>query len=369
MDSKYTVRVVARKNKISKVTGEMPICVRMTKDRKSTYVTLFGVRPEYWDDQNRRVKKSHPNCTLRNNQIVEAEAKYTKVAYKAIEVSNEFGVGVIRDKIKKKVSYDYIEYSECQIEVLKKVGNISMYRRDKSILNDFKTYLQKTTLPLNQFNTQTVKEFETYLALEKENTRNTIVGKMKRLRKYAKDLFEENNLDLRDFPFRNYSMKEEEVEREYLTEREFHKVLKYKEICTPHNPLRDTLNLFLMECYTGIRISDLLTLRWKHYKDGLIKKKMQKTKHTITIMVAEIEIAEGIIERRYKKATKGNKKLDPEAYIFNVLKEDIDKISPERRQNAIGSATAMINKNLKKLAKVVKIDKNITTHMARHANL
>lgn len=369
MSAKYTVRVIVRKNKISKITGEIPVCIRTTKDRKSTYVTLFSIKFEYWDEDNKRVRKSHPNSTEKNKQISDALAKYDNIAYKAVEVRDEFGVGVIRDKIKKKVSHNYIEYVEHQIADLYKKGNISMYKRDKCVIDDFKRFIKKDSLPLNQFNTQLVKDFDTYLIVDKDNQRNTVTGKMKRLRKYAKDLFIENNLDFRDFPFRNYKMKTESTEREFLSEREFKRLVNFKEnICRPQNPRRNALHLFLMECYTGMRISDLLTLKWKHYQDGLIKKKMEKTKDTITIMVAEIDVADEMIEERYQKATKENKQLNPEAYIFDVIKIDLDKVAPDKKLNAISSATAIINKHLKEIAKNknVHIKKNLSTHVARH---
>lgn len=369
MSGKYTVRVTARENKKSKKTGEIPIVIRITKDRESTERTLFRIKPEYWDEENRRVKKSHPNSIEKNKQISDALAKHDNIAYKAVEVRDEFGVGAIRDKIKKKVSHNYIEYVEHQIADLYKKGNISMYKRDKCVIDDFKRFIKKNSLPLNQFSTQVVKDFETYLIVDKENQRNTVTGKMKRLRKYAKDLFIENNLDFRDFPFRNYKMKTESTEREFLTEREFKRLVYYKTtLRIPKNPYREALDLFLMECYTGMRISDLLTLKWKHYQDGLIKKKMEKTKDTITIMVAEIDVADEMIEERYRKATKENKQLNPEAYIFDVLKRDLDKVAPDKKLNAISSATAMINRDLKKLAKMrkIQIKKNLSTHVARH---
>lgn len=366
MSTKYTVRVIIRKNKISKATGEIPVCIRTTKDRKSTYVTLFSIKLEYWDNENRRIRKSHPNSIEKNKQISDALAKYENIAYKAVETRDEFGVSVIRDKIKKKVSYNYIEYVEHQIADLYKKGNIAMYKRDKCVIDDFKRFIKKNSLPLNQFNTQLVKDFDTYLFTEKDNQRNTVTGKMKRLRKYTKDLFIENNLDFRDFPFRNYKMKTEDTVRVCLTEREFRKIIRYKEICTPRNPLRDSLNLFLIECYTGLRISDILTLKWKHYQDGLIRKKMEKTNNLISILVAEVDIADKIIEERYQKATSENKQLNQEAYIFDILSEDIDKASPHKKHNAISSATASINKDLKELAKKTNIKKTLSTHVARH---
>lgn len=103
-------------------------------------------------------------------------------------------------------------------------------------------------------------------------------------------------------------MKTESTEREFLTEREFRRLVFLKRTSVdPKNPRREALHLFLMECYTGMRISDLLTLKWKHYQDGLIKRKMEKTKDIIAIMAAEIDVADEMIGERYIKATRGNK--------------------------------------------------------------
>lgn len=364
MSEKYTVRVVARKNKISKVTGEIPICIRTTKDRKSTYVTLFSINLEFWDNQARRVRKSHPNSTEKNKQISDAIAKHENIAYKAIETNNDFGVASIRDRIKKKISKNYIEYVEARIQELKKRGNISMYKRDKCVIDDFKKFLKKDSLPLNQFTPEVVRKFETYLMVDKENQRNTITGKMKRLSKYARDLFEEDSLDMRYFPFRNYKMTTVENVRERLTERELYKIINLR--LTPVNLLYDTRQVFLMECFTGFRISDLLTMKWKHYQDGKLVKRMDKNDKEHSIYVDEIEEAEKIINIRYRRATMNNKQLNPESYIFNILKDDVDKVSAEKAHNMKSSATAIINKNLKELAKKTKIKKNLSTHIGRH---
>jgi integrase len=49
-----------------------------------------------------------------------------------------------------------------------------------------------------------------------------------------------------------------------------------------------------------------------------------------------------------------------------IVAVDIDKISPQDALNAISGATALINKYLKKVAKKAEIQKNISTHVARH---
>lgn len=56
----------------------------------------------------------------------------------------------------------------------------------------------------------------------------------------------------------------------------------------------------------------------------------------------------------------------PDAYIFNILRSDSDTDNIHEVGNDISGATARINKRLKTMAKKVGIEKNISTHIARH---
>ena len=46
---------------------------------------------------------------------------------------------------------------------------------------------------------------------------------------------------------------------------------------------------------------------------------------------------------------------------------DVDEANAQDVLNAISSATAIINKQLKRIAKKVGIEKNISTHVGRHS--
>ena len=62
-------RIVAviRREKLSKSTNEAPVCLRIIKDRKVMYKTLFHVSPRvFGDDKNRCIKKQHPNAEILN---------------------------------------------------------------------------------------------------------------------------------------------------------------------------------------------------------------------------------------------------------------------------------------------------------------
>src|SRR5436190_623699 len=50
--------------------GKLPLTLRITKDRKSSYIYLgYHLDPAEWDETEHRVKKSHPNSARLNNLI------------------------------------------------------------------------------------------------------------------------------------------------------------------------------------------------------------------------------------------------------------------------------------------------------------
>mgnify|MGYP001395786346 FL=1 len=76
-----TVRAVIRKKRNK--AGLLPIAIRITKDRKSTFISTGQyVDEKFWDKKNRCVRKSHPNSKVLNNfistKVAEANDKVLK---------------------------------------------------------------------------------------------------------------------------------------------------------------------------------------------------------------------------------------------------------------------------------------------------
>ena len=44
------LKVVIREEKLAKSTNEAPVCLRITKDRRTTYKTLLHIDPKYWKE-------------------------------------------------------------------------------------------------------------------------------------------------------------------------------------------------------------------------------------------------------------------------------------------------------------------------------
>jgi integrase len=117
--------------------------------------------------------------------------------------------------------------------------------------------------------------------------------------------------------------------------------------------------MFIFASYAGgLRVSDMLQLQWKHFNGEHIDFTIKKTGNQLSIKVPNKALA--IIEKYIP--TNEN----PNSFIFPMLPEGVLNLSATEIDNAISSATAYINKNLKLITKAAKIEKNISFHTSRH---
>lgn len=73
-----SVKVLLKLNK-QKPNGEYPLYIRITKDRRSKFISLgIYIQKKYWNENDSKLKSSHPNSARLNNLIAknvkEAEA-------------------------------------------------------------------------------------------------------------------------------------------------------------------------------------------------------------------------------------------------------------------------------------------------------
>ncbi|HCT93304.1 MAG: hypothetical protein A2X19_00465 [Bacteroidetes bacterium GWE2_39_28] len=358
----YSCKVIIRPEKKSKITNEVPVCLRIIKDRQITYKTIFKINPTFWDVEKCSIKKSHPNSNELNASISKEKAELEKEIL-LLNLSQETqGVSAIRNKIQKRTSLDFFQYADKYIEEVETRGNYSTYKKNKTVIWKLKNYLEKKTLPISNINIDFINKYEQYLSDTLGNNRNTITVNLKAIAKLLKEIYRQYELDENSNPFRKYKFKREKSNRPYLTEEELNKILNLK--IRIRNPLYDAKDVFLIESYTGLRISDILCLKWKDYSGDFINIRMRKTEELISIPLSDV--AKKIISKKENILENHNIQKNPDKYIFNILKIDVEKADKRDSLNAISCSTAFINKNLKKIAVLAGITKKLSTHVGRH---
>ncbi len=352
-----TVTLLLKKNK-QDANGEMPLYLRIIKDRKTKFLSLgIKVHPEVWDDQKQRVKKKHPNSVRLNNFLAQKIAEAEGVALELETENKSISTLSIKENVKGKTIPSFLEYFKESNEALKDTNKLGTYAHNRSVLKKLKKYLKGKDLTFEEVNYHFLKKYEHYLRNKLGNTTNTVHANLKVIRKLMNAAVREEIIEPGVNPFPRYKLSWENTTKEYLTEEEINKIenlpLPEDQVINHHR------NLYIFSSYAGgLRISDLLQLKWHNFNGTHITVTMQKTKEQISVKLPNKAL---VMLQRYLKPD-----AKPTDFIFPFLQNDMDYSKGKTLFNAISSNTAYANKNLKTIAKKAGIDKHISFHTSRH---
>ena len=351
-----SIKLLLKTNKKTE-TGHYPLYLRVIQDRKTRFISL-GIKlvKSQWDEANQRVKKSHPNSARVNALISKKKAEVEAVT---LEMDIE-GTAMSKNSfqiVKGKSKYDFFQYADDYLARIESKGKVGTYRRAKYTLEKLKTYHNSQSLPFKEITVSYLKNYEQYLADILGNQPNTIHSNFKIIRTVLNSAVNED-LMLRDKnPFYKFKIKSTPTTKAFLTEKEIEAMDQLK--LEKGTNLFDHRNMYVFATYAGgLRISDMLNLKWSNFDGTHITVATLKTGSTVSIKVPSraLEIL-GLYS---------TEKNNPKHFIFPVLQKDFDKLTPNAKHLAIASATALINKNLKTIAKRAKIEKSISFHTSRH---
>jgi len=373
--------------------GAHPIMIRITHDRKHTYkATGFSIHPDAWDVENCLVYEKKPVITKRQEGQLKAEklAELKERYKRAVVLSNAAHVNaeinnLIQDinAVNKKLEVNeqsldvrsirrvispskglnttehFFEYAGDIRERFLKAGKIGTYKRYKTCLLKLQSYAKRKDLKFVDIDATFLAKYENHLQ-SKSYKPNTIYNNMKVIRAVFYKAMKEGICSPEKNPFLLFKLKmDTRTNKQKLTIKE---ILAIEELKLDEGSLVwHVRNCFLFSFYcAGIRISDLLQLKWKNLtRNGRLEYQMEKTGSfkSLVLLPKAIKILGGYRDKTIK----------PTDYIFSLIPNDIDSENPMVIYNQISAKTAMVNKYLKKIATLAGIDKPLTTHIARHS--
>jgi integrase len=352
-----TTKLILKTEKENK-KGKIPLFLRIIQDRKPSYISLgVYLKQSEWNDEEKKVKKSHPNSTRLNafiaKKVAEAEAKMVELQTKQKRPSGK----KIKTEIMGGAAVNFFEFTKAHQEAIEKAGHINMAKRIKSIQEKLKTYLGHENLFLTDIDVEFLVKFNDYLAGTLKNKTNTITSNMKLIRRMLNDAIRQGKMNRNDYPFYSYRLKNEPTKRDYLAEDELLAIEKLA--LEPGSRLAEVRDMYVFSAYAGgIRVSDLLLLRWKNFDGERQHFKVLKTGKELHIKLPEKALE---ILKKYQTAER-----KPDSLIFSILRSNIDFDNPKQVTGAISSATAQINERLKIIANKAEVEKKISFHTARH---
>lgn len=239
--------------------------IRKTKDRIKSYVSLKEkVIIDDWNfDTNKpKLKKGNSVYVDRIENLI-----LSTIARLKQEDQNTSEVKVITDKKK----HSFMAFFTKSIAHLEKT-KYSTFLQKRKIYNSLMDFLEtkgKTDLLIEELNVDFVVEYERFLTLTlKEISYKKYVSDFRTIYNQLKDSDEYDDLVMKD-PFRKFDKKTtNEPEEKSLSVEQFNSLVNH--IIPRHSPIYYTRLYFIFCVYAGgLRVSDLMTLRWNTFSsDG-----------------------------------------------------------------------------------------------------
>ncbi|MFH0865800.1 MAG: site-specific integrase [Bacteroidota bacterium] len=352
-----TTRIILRKSKLNK-RGLAPLYIRITKNKKSSFISTGEyIEPAQWNPNKDLVRTNHDNHERLNIFLAQKLAEAKDATLKAETKSKYVPVKTLKAMVMGDDPVPFFPFADNFIKSYESKGKIGTHKRFAAVLAKMKTFCNEEEFKFNDLTVDFLRQYDNYLRSDYENKTNTVTSNFKCIRRIISEAIKQDRIEYQLNPFLKYKMSWEPSEKVFLTEHELGLIENAKLV--PVSMKDHHRNLYIFACYAGgIRISDLLQLKWENYDGKHIILNTQKTGSTVSVLLPEK--AKKIIER-YK-----NKESQKDDFIFPFLDKSDDLKDPKILLARVASITTYTNTDLRDIAGQVEIEKHLHFHTSRH---
>lgn len=351
-----TTSIILEKRVINK-DEKHPVKLRITYQGTRKYYTLKG--QHYTVDEFNNI---NPSSRKENKKRFK---KFESVENRAIDIIDnvlidfnfdEFESHYLNHKKKNTTIQSYFEDKIKELEDIGKVGTASVYSATITSLLKF-----DSNISFQKITTKYLKAYENWF-VDQGKSYTTVGIYMRNLRHIV-------NLAIKDRLINSYPFGEAKDKYQIPVSNNNKKALSLNDIALLINYNSESKQeidslkywLFSYLC-NGMNFADMLNLKYSNIEKETLKFIRQKTKdtskHKTQIEVVLLPKTFEIIEQL------GNKDKDPDNYIFPILK---DELTPKDQKKLVAQHIQNTNKYMKRIAKNIGIDTNISTYYARHS--
>lgn len=358
-----TTKFVLRTNK-TLPNGEHPIMLRITEDRKSTFVSTKKYSSvKDWDVSAQTTNKSHPhqksiNALLSNInlKITFYFSNLTEERTPRIEAIKEI-VERQTGAIKKTPTVKLLAFFQQEIDRLKGTGRLGYASVFTCTLQNLKKFTSDTDLDFQDIDVNFIRRFEDFLIQRNiaVTTRSIDFRTFRTLWRNAikEKVCPENHYPFKDFSFSKYN--NPKTRKRAITSEQFQAIAKLK---LEDDKLVNSRNYFLFSYYCrGLNFTDLASLKWTNIIDGFLNYVRAKTKEEFNFKIHP----EALKILEHYQNLEGNSDA---GFVFPILYKRHATLSSQRDRKI--KILKRVNQDLKIISKEAKIEKNVTTYVARH---
>ena len=390
MEGKLKIRTDAKPSEFGEYPVVIQYCTMGKAVRKNTDIKI---NPDHWLDGkgNKYVKggrDGNPKADLLNNKLKNFKDKYDKMINEYIGEGNKI---ITEAALRAMLNGTYQQHKECEegkvpfIEfVLKhneglykmdKIG-VSVWENVKCSMNKFGKFLRT----MKRMNTNEnnilycrdidVKLIKDYIIWRKELERNsneTINKALTPIFKTIKECCKKGWVSREEYEeicdlYLNVEGKsfEDSIEKEFLT---IEQLKKFKEVVgkVKYNRTREIADMFLFACFAGLRLSDLITLKWSEIDmDKSMISHMQYKGHNRKAKMLYIPLNDTSMEilERWKDKH--------EEFVFGLLPSGYDLSNDADFMKVKNRRDRTINQSLHKIGDKMGLPFALHIHLGRH---
>lgn len=361
-----TIKLYLRKHVLA--DGTSPLVLKILKDGKPSISHLgINLHPNDWDEKKKRVKKSHANATRLNNFLLK---KLAEANDKAIEVqthNESVSSKTIIKKIKPNSGGSFFKQAEVYLKTLKEAGKFNEYTADKPRVKHFREFLNGSDIVFPDITVGMLERFKHYLLTtlkvgkeERPIKERTALNHLVVIRSVFSQAIKQGAVEKKYYPFGKdgISIEFPEAQKVGLSSEEVKLIEDVELLNANHNHAR---NLWLISFYFGgMRVSDVLRLKWSDFKDNRLHYTMGKNSKPGSLKSTDKVL---LILAQYEDG-----KRNTDDFVFPELKK-IENLNDEFLvKRVISENASRIDKFLRKfVAPAAGITHTVTMHIARHS--
>lgn len=351
-----TVDVICYKYKPLK-TGELPLKIKVCKDRKTRYINLgVSTKAEYWD-----FEKNQPKSTCPDREILEKliSNKISEVKSKIVELKSEdkeYSATTLVEKVSNPsktitVGDLFKQHIHC-LEEEKRTGYKLSIQQTYNSLIKFNRHLD---IPFSEMDYNWLKRYEGWLR-KQGKSENTIGIRFRNIRVVFNLAVNMELVKQEDYPFRMFKVSKlhQDTAKRALSKKEVSSIINYPIIGTDYYT-KLAINLFTFSYFMGgINFVDMAYLTKKNLIESRLIYHRRKTGKLINLPMQQRAY---MVLKEYKKSN--------ELYLFPILSSKHK--TEQQRLNRLHKVITKVNKSLKTIGEELHIPIKLTTYVARHS--
>ncbi len=337
--------------------GKYAVYIRILKDRKAKKISL-GLQCKKEHFVNESFTKQHPEYQTENVILLKMKTRALEIIREFKADNIDFSLNEFEELfrgVKQKRNISVVKFFDEIIDemlVAGRIKNAKAYRDTKATLTKFKG----VSFSFKDITPAFLEKYESFLR-GKGYTNGGIAFHMRELRALFNKARTRKMIPKDPYPFEDYKISRLRTKsvKIALSVYEFKKIKNVD--LSEHPQLVEAHNYFMFSIYTrGFNFQDMAQLKWSNIRDGRIYYTRSKTKGNLNLAI--IPPVQKILD--YYKAQ--NRPTD---YVFPILLRE--GLTPQQIANRKHKVLKRYNSKLKDIAKLAKVEKKLTSYVARHS--